>query len=76
MKEMRMNMLRSAWKGARLHLEREHTTPYIWGIQEKFMIGNAALETGFVPNAAEAPSKGNNSEYNEVNGTGGISFIA
>ena len=40
------------------------------------MIGNAALKTGFVPNAAEAPSKGNSSEYNEVNGTGGIIFIA
>ncbi len=75
-KVMKMNVLRSAWKGAKLHLEREHTTPYIWGNPEKFIIGNAALETGFVPNAAETPSKGNNSGYNKVNGTGRIIFIA
>lgn len=41
------NSLELAWKEARLDLEREHTTPYIWENPDRFNIGNVVWETGF-----------------------------
>ncbi len=43
---IRMDSLRSAWKSAKLTVERELTTPYIWGNPEKFRIGNIVWEAG------------------------------
>jgi len=43
---MRMDVLRSAWKSAKLPFEREQTTPYIWKNPEKFRIGNVVWEAG------------------------------
>ena len=38
--------LQTAWKDARTPVEREHTTPFLWGHAERFRIGNVEWETG------------------------------
>ena len=38
--------LKNAWENAKLDLEREHTTPYLWENPDKFRIGNVVWETG------------------------------
>ena len=38
--------LDQAWHSARLSMEREHTTPYIWERPEQFSIGNVCMEGG------------------------------
>ena len=38
--------LKNAWVNAKLELEREHTTPYLWENPDKFRIGNVEWETG------------------------------
>ena len=43
---MTMDCLRRTRKEAKKQLELEHTTPYIWENQEKFRIGNVALQSG------------------------------
>jgi len=43
---MTMECLERTWKEAKKQLELEHTTPYIWENQEKFRIGNVALQSG------------------------------
>lgn len=42
---MGFDILKNAWLNARLELEREHTTPYIWENPDKFRIGNVVWET-------------------------------
>ena len=41
-----MLALQQAYQQARLPMEREHTTPYLWDHPERFRIGNVAWETG------------------------------
>jgi spore coat polysaccharide biosynthesis protein SpsF len=41
-----MSILETAWKEAKLPMEREHTTPFIWERPERFRIGNVEWETG------------------------------
>jgi spore coat polysaccharide biosynthesis protein SpsF len=41
-----MEILETAWKEAKLPLEREHTTPFIWERPDRFRIGNVEWETG------------------------------
>ena len=41
-----MNILEIAWREAKLPMEREHTTPFIWENPERFRIGNFTWETG------------------------------
>lgn len=43
---MSFDILKNAWLNAKLELEREHTTPYIWENPDKFRIGNVVWETG------------------------------
>lgn len=43
---MTFNALETAWKNAKLPMEREHTTPYIWERPDQFRLGNVAWETG------------------------------
>lgn len=43
---MTMQTLHAAWKHARLPMEREHTTPYIWERPETFRIGSVAWDQG------------------------------
>ncbi len=38
--------LETAWQRATRPLEREHTTPFIWGRPEAFRLGNVSWETG------------------------------
>ncbi len=38
--------LQNAWENAKLELEREHTTPYLWENPDKFRIANVVWETG------------------------------
>ena len=38
--------MKNAWVNAKLELEREHTTPYLWENPDKFRIGNVEWETG------------------------------
>lgn len=40
------HILECAWKEAKLPMEREHTTPFIWEQPERFRIGNVRWETG------------------------------
>lgn len=42
----RFDVLETAWRKAKAHFQREHTTPYIWDNPEKFRIGNVVWETG------------------------------
>ncbi|MBE0642757.1 MAG: glycosyltransferase family protein [Bacteroidetes bacterium] len=37
--------LHDAWKHARLAMEREHTTPYLWERPDRFRIGNIAWDS-------------------------------
>lgn len=41
-----MKILKTAWQEAKLPLEREHTTPFIWENPQKFRVGNVEWETG------------------------------
>jgi len=41
-----MNVLKTAYNEAKLPMEREHTTPFIWENPERFRIGNVELESG------------------------------
>ncbi|MBL7129709.1 MAG: glycosyltransferase family protein [Ignavibacteria bacterium] len=41
-----MKILETVWRKAKLPLEREHTTPFIWENPQQFMIGNVEWETG------------------------------
>lgn len=41
-----MKILETAWREAKLPMEREHTTPFIWENSERFRIGNFTWETG------------------------------
>ena len=43
---MPLAILHEAWKHARLPLEREHTTPYIWERPDHYRIGNVTWERG------------------------------
>ena len=43
---MPIAILYDAWKHAKLPMEREHTTPYIWERPEQFRIGNVEWESG------------------------------
>ena len=43
---MSFKALMNAWENAKLELEREHTTPYLWENPDKFRIGNVAWESG------------------------------
>ena len=43
---IRFDALKNAWENAKLELEREHTTPYLWENPDKFRIGNVKWETG------------------------------
>jgi spore coat polysaccharide biosynthesis protein SpsF len=43
---MSFKTLKSVWENAKLELEREHTTPYLWENPDKFRIGNVEWETG------------------------------
>jgi len=43
---MSSETLKKAWKEAKLELEREHTTPYLWENPDKFRIGNVSWDTG------------------------------
>jgi spore coat polysaccharide biosynthesis protein SpsF len=43
---MHMDILKSAWRSAKLPMEREHTTPYIWEQPYNYIIGNVEWETG------------------------------
>lgn len=43
---MPVEILKTAWKEAKLDFEREHTTPFIWERPERFRIGNVEWETG------------------------------
>lgn len=43
---IRFEALKNAWESAKLELEREHTTPYLWENPDKFRIGNVEWETG------------------------------
>ncbi|MBT8387756.1 MAG: acylneuraminate cytidylyltransferase, partial [Ignavibacteria bacterium] len=43
---MTMTAIKDAWQYAKLPLEREHTTPFIWENPDKFRIGNVIWETG------------------------------
>jgi len=43
---MSIKALKNAWENAKLELEREHTTPYLWENPDKFRIGNVEWETG------------------------------
>jgi len=42
-----MKILETVWREAKLPIEREHTTPFIWENPRRFMIGNVEWETGF-----------------------------
>jgi len=44
---MPFKVLEQTWNKAKLHFQREHTTPYIWDNPDKFRIGNVVWETGF-----------------------------
>ncbi|MCU0734069.1 MAG: glycosyltransferase family protein [Methylotetracoccus sp.] len=39
---MRVTALQTAWREARLPMEREHTTPFIWERPERFRLANVA----------------------------------
>ena len=41
-----MKILETVWREAKLNLEREHTTPFIWENPRRFRIGNIEWETG------------------------------
>ena len=41
-----MKILETAWREAKMPLEREHTTPFIWENPKRFSIGNVEWETG------------------------------
>lgn len=41
-----MNVLETAYNEAKLPMEREHTTPFIWENPQRFRIGNVKWETG------------------------------
>jgi spore coat polysaccharide biosynthesis protein SpsF len=43
---MTMKAIEDAWQNAKLPLEREHTTPFLWENPDKFRIGNVIWETG------------------------------
>lgn len=43
---MSFEALKNAWENAKLELEREHTTPFLWENPDKFRIGNIVWETG------------------------------
>jgi spore coat polysaccharide biosynthesis protein SpsF len=42
---MSFDALKNAWENAKLEIEREHTTPYLWENPDKFRIGNVVWET-------------------------------
>lgn len=42
---IRIEALKNAWENAKLELEREHTSPYLWENSNKFRIGNVEWET-------------------------------
>jgi spore coat polysaccharide biosynthesis protein SpsF len=44
---MSFKVLMNACENAKLELEREHTTPYLWENPDKFRVGNVEWETGF-----------------------------
>ncbi|MFM8330837.1 MAG: cytidylyltransferase domain-containing protein [Candidatus Methylumidiphilus sp.] len=41
---MRFEALATAWREARLPMEREHTTPFLWERPERFRLGNVSWE--------------------------------
>lgn len=41
----KFSVLEQAWQNAKKDYEREHTTPYIWENQDKFIIGNVSCES-------------------------------
>jgi spore coat polysaccharide biosynthesis protein SpsF len=41
-----MKILKTAFEEAKLPMEREHTTPFIWDKPDRFKIGNVVWETG------------------------------
>jgi spore coat polysaccharide biosynthesis protein SpsF len=43
---MPMNILQIAYREAKLQMEREHTTPFVWENPGRFRIGNVLWETG------------------------------
>ncbi len=43
---IRISSLKEAWENADKHMEREHTTPFIWEKPDKFRIGNVIWESG------------------------------
>ena len=43
---MSFKALMNAWENAKLELEREHTTPYLWENPDKFRVGNVVWESG------------------------------
>jgi spore coat polysaccharide biosynthesis protein SpsF len=43
---MSFEALKNSWENAKLELEREHTTPYLWENPDKFRIGNVEWDSG------------------------------
>ncbi len=43
---MPMRVLETAYNEAKLPMEREHTTPYIWENKDRFRVGNVEWESG------------------------------